>query len=88
MEESDGSGICAKIVFLVLLLSLGLAAGIVFFELDGFKSLAGFGLGDVETKINPPVAQPEYSAAIDNAVDEDFIDAAIEPSPTQTGFIF
>lgn len=86
MEENDGSGICAKLIFLVLLVSLGLAAGIVFFELGGIKSLSGFGqFGNVETKIDTPVAQQEYPSAI---VDEDFIDADIEPSPIQTGFYF
>lgn len=82
LEENDGSGICAKIIFLVLLLTLGLAAGVVFFELGGIKSLTG--LSDIEPAIN--VVQPETPPTPAGvAVDEDFFDDIIEPSPIQTG---
>ena len=85
LEESDGSGACAKIIFLVLLSSLGLAVGVIFFEMGGINSIKGFaGFGDVEQTINVPDAQLE-SPVVPLAVD-DFIDDPIEPSPLQKGF--
>lgn len=84
LEESDGSGACAKIIFLVLLSSLGLAVGVIFFEMGGIDSIKEFtGLSDIEQTINAPLVQPESPVA-PLAVD-DFIDDTIEPSPIQTG---
>ncbi len=80
LEEGDGSGACAKIIFLVLLSSLGLAVGVIFFEMGGIDSIKGFtGLSDIEQTINVPLVQPESPVA------SLAIDDTIEPSPIQTG---
>lgn len=66
-----------------MLLTLGLAAGVVFFELGGIKSLTG--LSDIEPAIN--VVQPDTPPAPAGVVvDEEFDDDIIEPSPIQTGW--
>ncbi|XP_046440370.1 titin-like isoform X1 [Daphnia pulex] len=80
LEESDGSGACAKIVFLVLLSSLGMAIGVIFFEMGGMQTLTG--LMDVESIINaPPVKYDPPTTPVDVAIDDDF--DQIDPSPIE-----
>lgn len=58
-----------------------MAAGVVFFELDGFKALTGF--GNVEPTVDSPVVQPENP--VTPGVEDNFMDEAIDPSPLETG---
>nr|CAH0104148.1 unnamed protein product [Daphnia galeata] len=76
LEESDGSGACAKIVFLVLLSSLGMAIGVIFFEMGGMQTLNS--LMNVESIIDaPPMKYDPPTTPMD--VDDDFY--KIDPSP-------
>ena len=83
LEESDGSGACAKIVFLVLLSSLGMAIGVIFFEMGGMQTLNS--LMNVESIIDaPPVKYDPATTPMD--VNDDFY--KIYPSPINPGTIF
>lgn len=85
MEESDGSGACAKIIFLVLLSSLGLAVGVIFFEMGGIETLTR--LTDPESITNaPPVKYEPAAPSVDVAFDDDF--DRIDPSPIESGIFF
>ncbi|KZS21288.1 putative Small proline-rich protein 3 [Daphnia magna] len=81
LEESDGSGACAKIIFLVLLSSLGLAVGVIFFEMGGIETLTR--LTDPESITNaPPVKYEPAAPSVDVAFDDDF--DRIDPSPIES----
>ncbi|XP_057370981.1 aspartyl/asparaginyl beta-hydroxylase-like isoform X1 [Daphnia carinata] len=78
LEESDGSGACAKIIFLVLLSSLGLAVGVIFFEMGGIETFTR--LADPVTNA-PPVKYEPAAPAVDVAYEDDF--DRIDPSPME-----
>lgn len=79
-EESGGSGFCSKLIFLVLLTALGLAVGVIFFELGGVHGPLG---GDVETIVKAPEEHVEY--AFDPTEDEEPLDKNIELPPVLSG---
>lgn len=65
-------------MFLVLISCLGLAVGVIFFEMGGIQTLTNF------NNVEPAIEQTHIPNA-PVAFEEDFVEDSIEPSPLQTG---
>ena len=74
-EDGGGSGFCSTINFLCLLSALGVAVGVIFFELGALQGPLSH-LANLDELAEPVVV----------AVDEEFLEKQTEPlTPTHSG---
>lgn len=80
-EEGSGSGICSTIIFVCLLSALGLAVGVIFFEMGGLQGPLSNLANLVNTGEPVTVTVTETETL--------FVDEQTEPpSPIQPGILF
>jgi len=73
--EESGSGLCSKIIFLILLATLGLAVGVIFFQLGGVHGPLTDHV-DIETLVDAPESHSEvpFDAMEDEEVPDEHFD--------------